>query len=93
MNAFNFSKLAFIFIIFAFFGNFENTGNEISKTTFEQSFVRLKLRKMSSSEKKSLQNQMKILEQKVKDAKLAGNEEKASYFQGKIDSAKKKLAE
>ncbi|XP_666979.1 hypothetical protein [Cryptosporidium hominis TU502] len=69
MKTFNFAKLVFIFAIVALFGNFRNTEHEVSTVSFEQSFVRLKLRKpLSKSEKKELQKQIKILEEKMSQA-------------------------
>ncbi|PPS93148.1 Uncharacterized protein GY17_00003230 [Cryptosporidium hominis] len=92
MKTFNFAKLVFIFAIVALFGNFRNTEHEVSTVSFEQSFVRLKLRKpLSKSEKKELQKQIKILEEKMGQAEVSGNREKVNFFKNKIDQAKAKI--
>ncbi|OLQ16104.1 Protein of unknown function (DUF1811) family protein [Cryptosporidium hominis] len=92
MKTFNFAKLVFIFAIVALFGNFRNTEHEVSTVSFEQSFVRLKLRKpLSKSEKKELQKQIKILEEKMSQAEVSGNREKVNFFKNKIDQAKAKI--
>ncbi|TRY52035.1 Uncharacterized protein CTYZ_00001759 [Cryptosporidium tyzzeri] len=92
MKTFNFAKLVFIFAIVALFGNFRNTEHEVSIVSFEQSFVRLKLRKpLSSKEKKELEKQIKILEEKQGQAEVSGNKEKASFFKGKIDQARNRI--
>ncbi|KAL3128356.1 hypothetical protein CHM_4g25 [Cryptosporidium hominis] len=92
MKTFNFAKLVFIFAIVALFGNFRNTEHEVSTVSFEQSFVRLKLRKnLSSKEKKDLQKQLGILKQKLGEAELGGKTEKVEYFKKKIQETESRL--
>ncbi|KAJ1605966.1 hypothetical protein OJ252_3332 [Cryptosporidium canis] len=93
MKTFNFVRLIFVFAIIAFFGNFQQTQDGISTSMFEQSFVRLKLRKpLSKQEKKELQNQVKILEGKIGEAQLKGDEKKVEMYRKKIENAKNRIA-
>lgn len=76
MNAFNFIQLTFMFAIIALFGNFKNGQHEISTNVFEQSFVRIKLRKPIKSNKKKLKPKIKIQEQKLEEANFSNRPEK-----------------
>ncbi|QOY41888.1 hypothetical protein cpbgf_40023 [Cryptosporidium parvum] len=92
MKTFNFAKLVFIFAIVALFGNFRNTEYEVSTVSFEQSFVRLKLRKpLSKEDKRGLENGLKTLEQKRAQAQLSGNQDKVAFYDDQIKKAKQKL--
>ncbi|KAJ1605529.1 hypothetical protein OIY81_3456 [Cryptosporidium canis] len=93
MKTFNFVRLIFVFAIIAFFGNFQQTQDGISTSMFEQSFVRLKLRKpLSKQERKELEKQVKILQQKIGEAELKGDKDKANMYKKKVEQAKNRIA-
>ncbi|KAL5368886.1 hypothetical protein CPHLJ_4g25 [Cryptosporidium parvum] len=92
MKTFNFAKLVFIFAIVALFGNFRNTEHEVSTVSFEQSFVRLKLRKpLTKAERKEIEKSIRVLMEKKGEAEVSGKKDKVAFFDKKIQQAQEKL--
>lgn len=87
MRAFNFARLIYIFVTIALFSSFQSTDNGVSSSIFEQSFVRLKLRKpkLGKKEKKQLIRQRNILQKKLADSQISGSDERSRFIRKQIE--------